>query len=68
MLDKKQFIQSEGLRRLGIFEYISELEMKGMTEKKIQAKLLEDEIVKSARVLNKEWNFYTKIKPQVSWK
>ena len=68
MLDKKTFIQSIGLRRLGLFEYISDLESEGLNDKKIQARLLEDEIVKSARVLNKEWNFYNKVKTKVAWR
>lgn len=68
MLDKKTFIQSEGLRRLALFEYISELENQGLNDIKIQAKLLEDRIVKSARVLNREWNFYNKVKTKVAWR
>ena len=68
MLDKKTFIQSEGLRRLALFEYISELENQGLNDIKIQARLLEDRIVKSARVLNREWNFYNKVKTKVGWR
>ena len=45
MLNKTEFIQSMGVRRFGLFEYISELEQQGLPDKKIQARLLEDEIV-----------------------
>ena len=66
-MTKKEFIQSFGLRRESLVSYIRELESKGKSKKEIQVELLADDIVKSPRVLNDEWRFFEKVKPQVSW-
>tara|TARA_B100000282_G_C31430772_1_gene353419 strand:- start:157 stop:360 length:204 start_codon:yes stop_codon:yes gene_type:complete len=67
-MTKKELIKSIGLRRYGLVDYIKELETTGMDTKAIKVSLLQDEIVKSERVLYDEWRFYQKIKPQVSWR
>ena len=66
-MTKKEFIQSFGLRRESLVSYIRELESKGKSKKEIQVELLADDIVKSPRVLNDEWRFFEKIRPQVTW-
>ena len=66
-MTKKEFIQSFGLRRTTIVDYIRELESKGKSKKEIQVELLADDIVKSPRVLNDEWRFFEKIRQQVTW-
>jgi hypothetical protein len=67
-MTKKEFIQNHGLRRIGLINYISELETKGFKKRDIQVQLLADNIVKSPRVLNDEWKFFEKVKPQITWK
>ena len=66
-MTKKEFIQSFGLRRTSLVDYIRELESKGKSKLEIQVELLADNIVKSPRVLNDEWKFFEKVKPQVTW-
>ena len=66
-MTQKEFIQSFGLRRTGLVDFIKKLELKGKTKHEIQVELLADNIVKSPRVLNDEWKFFEKVKPQVTW-
>ena len=64
---KEQFIASKGIRRLGLVEYIRNLEVKGLTKKEVQAQLLVNDVVKSARMLDLDYKFYEEIKPQIKW-
>ena len=66
-MTKKEFIQSFGLRKTTLVDYIKELESMGKSKRQIQVELLADSIVKSPRVLNDEWRFFEKVKPQISW-
>ena len=66
-MTKKEFIQSFGLRRTALVDFIKEQELKGKSKLEIQVELLADKIVKSPRVLNDEWKFFESVKPQVTW-
>ncbi|MBU88740.1 MAG: hypothetical protein QGG04_09220 [Candidatus Marinimicrobia bacterium] len=64
---KEQFIASKGLRRLGLVEYIKNLEHKGLSKLDVQAELLKNKVVASPRMLDLDWRFYEEVKDEVRW-
>ena len=49
---KEQFIQAHTIRKLGLVEYIKNLEIKGLGDTDIQAELLKNGVVKTPRTLD----------------
>jgi hypothetical protein len=64
---KEQFISGYGIRKLGLVEYIKSLENEGLEDIKIQSTLIENRVVKSPRMLDRNWKFYLSIRNQIAW-
>ena len=64
---KEDFISGFGIRKLGLVEYIKSLENQGLEDKKIQSTLIENEVVKSPRMLDANWKFYTEVRSEIGW-
>ncbi len=64
---KEDFIADIGIRKLGLVEYIANLELEGKTEHEIQGILLSNKVSKTPRTLDADWKFYKTIRPKVSW-
>ena len=64
---KDEFIAHKGIRKVGLVEYIKDLENQGFNKRQIQAKLIENNIVKSIYMLPIDYNFYEEVKDKVKW-
>ena len=64
---KEDFIKDQGIRKLGLVEYIYRLEKSGLDETSIHAKLIENRVSTSPRMLDYDWKYYTQVKPKVGW-
>ena len=64
---KEDFIREQGIRKLGLIEYIYKLEKSGLEETKIHARLLQNRVSTSPRMLDYDWKFYNKVKPMIGW-
>ena len=64
---KEEFIQKYTLGKLGLVEYIKNLEMKGLDETNIQIELLKNRIVKTPRTLVDNWSFYKSVRQSIGW-
>ena len=64
---KEQFIRDNTLGRLGLVDYIKNLETKGLKDNDIQAELLKNKIVKTPRTLVDSWRFYNSVRNMIAW-
>tara|TARA_B100002003_G_C13658613_1_gene334539 strand:- start:85 stop:294 length:210 start_codon:yes stop_codon:yes gene_type:complete len=64
---KEQFIRDYTLGRLGLVDYIKNLETKGLKDNDIQAELLKNQIVKTPRTLVDSWRFYNSVRNMIAW-
>ena len=64
---QEEFIKDQGIRKLGLIEYIYKLEKSGLDETKIHASLLENRVCTSPRMLDYDFKFYKRMKPLVGW-
>jgi len=64
---KEQFIRDYTIGRLGLVDYIKNLETKGLKDNDIQAELLKNKIVKTPRTLVDSWRFYNSVRNMIAW-
>jgi hypothetical protein len=64
---KEQFIRDYTIGRLGLVDYIKNLETKGLKDNDIQAELLKNQIVKTPRTLGDSWRFYNSVRNMIAW-
>mgnify|MGYP003971300039 FL=1 len=64
---KEQFIRDYTLGRLGLVDYIKNLETKGLDDTDIQVELLKNKIVKTPRTLVDSWRFYSSVRNMIAW-
>ncbi|MBT5758818.1 MAG: hypothetical protein HOI55_04100 [Candidatus Marinimicrobia bacterium] len=64
---KEQFIRDYTLGRLGLVDYIKNLETKGLDDTDIQVELLKNKIVKTPRTLVDSWRFYNSVRNMIAW-
>ena len=66
-MTKDEFISQNGIRKVGMVEYIRDMENKGFNKRQIQAKLIENNIVKSIYMLPIDYKFYDRVKDEINW-
>jgi hypothetical protein len=66
-MTKDEFISQNGIRKVGLIEYIKDLENQGFNKRQIQAKLIENNIVKSIYMLPIDYKFYDRVKDEINW-
>ncbi len=64
---KEQFIRDYTIGRLGLVDYIKNLETKGLDDTDIQVELLKNKIVKTPRTLVDSWRFYNSVRNMIAW-
>ena len=64
---REDFIRDIGIRKLGLVDFIVQLEQDGKTEREIQAEMIRNNVSKTPRSLDTDWKFYQKIRPSVKW-
>ena len=58
---------SEGVRKVGLVEYIKELDNAGMTKNQIQRSMINDNVSSSVRMSEEDFRYYKKVKPTIGW-
>ena len=66
-MTKDEFISQNGIRKVGMEEYIRDMENKGLNKRQIQARLIENNIVKSIYMLPIDYKFYDRVKDEINW-
>tara|TARA_S200000501_G_scaffold358057_1_gene382408 strand:- start:597 stop:809 length:213 start_codon:yes stop_codon:yes gene_type:complete len=65
---REDFIKEIGIRKLGLVEYLFELEKSGKSKNEILAIMISTKVSKTPRSLDMDWKFYENIRPFVGWK
>ena len=65
--NKTDFIRNHNVRKLGIVEYCLGLERQGLNEQQIQAKMIVDNVSKSARAVGENFSFYKSVAKEIGW-
>ena len=66
-MTKDEFISQNGIRKVGMVEYIKDMDNKGLNKRQIQARLIENNIVKSIYMLPIDYKFYDRVKDEINW-
>ena len=66
-MTKDEFISQNGIRKVGMVEYIRDMENKVLNKRQIQARLIENNIVKSIYMLPIDYKFYDRVKDEINW-
>ena len=64
---KTQFTDKHKFRKASIVEYCLGLEKQGLNEKQIQAKMIVDNVSKSARAVGENFSFYKSVAKEIGW-